>query len=75
MNEKMRKLKYMKNKKVGSTPIIYSNKIYYKLEMFRPIINKYGWELTEIVSGLYNDKAQELCFNLQKRFYLLCCRL
>ena len=35
----------------------------YKLEMFRPIINKYGWELTEIVSGLYNDIAQELCFN------------
>lgn len=36
MNENMRKLKYMKNKKVGSTPIIYSNKIYYKLEMFNP---------------------------------------
>lgn len=35
----------------------------YKLEMFKPIINKYGWELTEIVSGLYNDKAQELCYN------------
>ena len=35
----------------------------YKLEMFRPIINKYGWELTEIVSCLYNDRAKELCFN------------
>ena len=35
----------------------------YKLEMFKPIINKYGWELTEIVSGLYNDRFQELCFN------------
>lgn len=35
----------------------------YKLEMFRPFINKYGWELTEIVSGLYNDRTQELCFN------------
>ena len=35
----------------------------YKLEMFKPIINKYNWELTEIVSGLYNDRAQELCFN------------
>ena len=35
----------------------------YKLEMFKPIINKYGWELTEIVSGLYNDRTQELCFN------------
>ena len=35
----------------------------YKLEMFKPIIDKYGWELTEIVSGLYNDRSQELCFN------------
>lgn len=35
----------------------------YKLEMFRPIIEKYDWELTEIVSGLYNDRSQELCFN------------
>lgn len=35
----------------------------YKLEMFRPIIDKYGWELTEIVTGIYNDKSQELCFN------------
>jgi len=35
----------------------------YKLEMFKPIINKYDWELTEIVSGLYNDRSQELCFN------------
>jgi hypothetical protein len=35
----------------------------YKLEMFKPIIDKYGWELTEVVSGLYNDRSQELCFN------------
>ena len=35
----------------------------YKLEMFKPIINKYGWELTEVISGLYNDRFQELCFN------------
>ena len=35
----------------------------YKLEMFKPIIDKYDWELTEIVSGLYNDRSQELCFN------------
>ena len=35
----------------------------YKLEMFRPIIDKYGWELTEIVTGIYNDRSQELCFN------------
>ena len=35
----------------------------YKLDMFRSIINKYNWELTEIVPGLYNDKTSELCFN------------
>ena len=35
----------------------------YKLELFRSIINKYGWELTEIVSEIYNDRFKELCFN------------
>lgn len=35
----------------------------YKLEIFKPFINKYGWELTEVVSGLYNNKSKELCFN------------
>ena len=35
----------------------------YKLPMFQPIIDKYGWELTEIVAGLYNNQAKELCFN------------
>lgn len=35
----------------------------YRLEMFKPFINKYGWELKEIVSGLYKDGSQELCFN------------
>lgn len=35
----------------------------YKLPMFQPIIEKYDWKLTEVVSGLYNDKAKELCFN------------
>ncbi len=35
----------------------------YKLEMFRSIIDKYGWELTEVISGIYNNKSQELCFN------------
>ena len=35
----------------------------YKLEMFKPIINKYCWQLTEVVSGLYNNRSQELCFN------------
>ena len=24
----------------------------YKLPMFQPIIDKYGWELTEVVEGL-----------------------
>lgn len=31
--------------------------------MFQPIIEKYDWELTEVVSGLYNGMAKELCFN------------
>lgn len=35
----------------------------YKLDMFLPLINKYGWELTEVVEGLYNDTSKELCFN------------
>ena len=35
----------------------------YKLELFIPIIEKYGWELTEVVSELYNSKSKELCFN------------
>lgn len=35
----------------------------YKLEMFKPFINKYGWELNEIINGLYNTEHQELFFN------------
>lgn len=35
----------------------------YKLELFRPMIEKYSWELMEIVSNLYNNRVQELCFN------------
>lgn len=35
----------------------------YKLDMFRPIIEKYDWELTDIASGYYNDRSEELCFN------------
>lgn len=35
----------------------------YKLPMFQPIIDKYDWELTEVVCGLYNGRAKELCFN------------
>lgn len=35
----------------------------YKLEMFKPFINKYNWKLVEVVSGFYNDKSKELCFN------------
>ena len=35
----------------------------YKLETMKSVIKEYGWELTEIVTGLYNDGVQELCFN------------
>lgn len=35
----------------------------YKLPMFKPIIDKYNWELTEVVTGFYNDRSKELCYN------------
>lgn len=35
----------------------------YKLPMFQPIIDKYSWQLTEVIFGLYNNKSKELCFN------------
>ena len=35
----------------------------YKLQMFQPFVQKYDWELTEVVSGLYNSETSELCFN------------
>lgn len=35
----------------------------YKLPMFKGLIEKYGWEKTEEVYGLYNDKYKELVFN------------
>ena len=34
----------------------------YKLEMFRPMIYKYDWKLTDVVLGCPN-RGQELCFN------------
>ena len=42
-----------------------------KLPMFAKIIEKYGWELTEIVDGIYNKSIREFCFNgqLTKRDY------
>ena len=35
----------------------------YKLEMFKPIIEKYEWQLVEVVEGFYNSHSKELCFN------------
>ena len=35
----------------------------YKLEMFRSMIYKYDWELTDVVLGACPDRGQELCFN------------
>ena len=35
----------------------------YKLEIFKPIIEKYNWELTEVIDNLYNEGIKELCFN------------
>lgn len=35
----------------------------YKLPMFEGLIKKYGWEQTQIVKGLYNEKNLELVYN------------
>ncbi len=35
----------------------------YKLPMFEPMIKKYGWEQTQVVEGLYNDRSKELVYN------------
>lgn len=35
----------------------------YKLPMFEGLIEKYQWEQTQEVTGLYNDKCAELVFN------------
>ena len=35
----------------------------YKYEMFKAIIDKYNWELTEVVNDLYKVNSKELCFN------------
>lgn len=35
----------------------------YKLPMFKRLIEKYDWEKSEEVSGLYNDKYVELVYN------------
>lgn len=35
----------------------------YKLPMFQKLIEKYNWEKTEEVSGLYNENYKELVYN------------
>ena len=35
----------------------------YKIGMFQPLINHYGWQLEQRVHGYYNDHHSELCFN------------
>lgn len=34
-----------------------------KLHMFQPFIDKYGWELTEIIPKQHDNNIKELCFN------------
>ena len=34
-----------------------------KLPMFQKIIEKYNWQLNEILSGIYIDGIREFCFN------------
>lgn len=42
-----------------------------KMDMFYKIVEKYNWELTEIIDGIYNEGVREYCFNgqLSKRNY------
>lgn len=35
----------------------------YKFEMFESLIEKYDWQLTEAITGIYNEESKELCFN------------
>lgn len=35
----------------------------YKLPMFEGIISKYGWQQTQVIKGLYNDKSLEYVYN------------
>lgn len=34
-----------------------------KLPMLSRIIDKYDWQLTEVVDGIYNEGVKELCYN------------
>ena len=35
----------------------------YKLELFKPFIKKYNWQLIEVINNLYNNYSKELCYN------------
>ena len=35
----------------------------YKIDIFKPIINKYGWNLIETLPDVYGNGHNELCFN------------
>lgn len=35
----------------------------YNLSLFKPFINKYNWELVEVVTGIYGDNTKEFCYN------------
>ncbi len=50
-------LKYLETTK----PLITINED--KIPMFEKIIEKYNWQLTEILNGIYTDSIREFCFN------------
>jgi hypothetical protein len=35
----------------------------YSLSLFKPFINKYNWELVEVVTGIYGDNTKKFCYN------------
>ena len=34
-----------------------------RAEMFESFINKYGWELTDVITDIYNKGVKEFCYN------------
>ena len=35
----------------------------FNIEEFKPFIDKYNWELVEVVTGMYGDNTKEFCYN------------
>ena len=47
----------------GTVPVHMIKTTDYKIEMFKPLIKKYNWQLSEVLDNFYNNRSKELCFN------------